>query len=145
MDPDVGIVEQMMTIDSSSLVLSNESWRQYVSLGIVAAVLVDILLGSPLANAFLKPLRDAQEQPQEKEDSDVKTASKSKERIDTDKVAQAAIERAQNTLELRNYLDARKTDWDRMEEMKRSLDREMQNLDEDLRKRQQSLDERTKK
>ena len=74
-----------------------------------------------------------------------KKASKSKERIDTDKVARAAIDRAQNALELRNYLDARKTDWDRMEDLKRNLDRDMQNLDEDLRKRQQSLDERTKK
>jgi hypothetical protein len=146
MSPDVGMVEQMITIQpSSSIIVSAEEWRQYVSLGIVAAVIVDIVLGSPIANLALKPLRDAQEQLQQEEESNTKKASRSKERIDTDKVAQEAIVRAQNALELRNYLESRKTDWDRMEDLKRNLDRDLQTLDEDLRKRQQSLDERTKK
>jgi hypothetical protein len=171
-------------------VVSYQEWRQYVSLAIVAGVLVDILLGSPLANALLKPLRDAQEQPPEDGDSEksgkrgLSNTERSKERIDTEKFAQAAIDRyvyppslygrvreavslsflltlfahwfallcsalsffnrANNALELKKYLENRKTDWDRMEEMKRNLDKSMQDLDEDLETRQKLLDERKK-
>eukprot|EP00934_Nitzschia_sp_Nitz4_P009478 Nitzschia sp. Nitz4//scaffold75_size92586//55304//55936//NITZ4_004859-RA/size92586-processed-gene-0.35-mRNA-1//-1//CDS//3329557717//9468//frame0 len=35
------------------------SLRPYISLGLILSVLVDICLGSPMANHFLKPLREA--------------------------------------------------------------------------------------
>ncbi|KAG7354698.1 hypothetical protein IV203_004054 [Nitzschia inconspicua] len=143
--PDGGIYENLDSASSSILIAAGE-WRQYVSLAVVAGVLIDILLGSPLANAALKPLRDAQGLSQEEteEEKAAKATARSKERIDSDKVAQAAIDKAQNVLELKKYLEARKTDWDRMEELKRDLDRNMQDLDEDLRARQESLDKKLK-
>lgn len=131
----------------SSITLAEESWRQYVSLVVIGAVLIDILLGSPLANLALKPLRpnDGKETEQPSKDAQAKIEiNKSRERIDSDKVAKAAIERAQNALELRRFLDERKTDWDRMEDMKRKLDAEMQVLDADLKAREASLNKESK-
>eukprot|EP00539_Tryblionella_compressa_P005398 CAMPEP_0178764768 /NCGR_PEP_ID=MMETSP0744-20121128/18016_1 /TAXON_ID=913974 /ORGANISM="Nitzschia punctata, Strain CCMP561" /LENGTH=210 /DNA_ID=CAMNT_0020420063 /DNA_START=17 /DNA_END=649 /DNA_ORIENTATION=- len=150
LDPHHGssIFMSMDSFSSSSLMVSVEVWRQYVALAVVAGVLVDILLGSPLANAALKPLRDAQEQLQDAEEGkDGKTTKRpsSKERIDSDKVAQDAIARAENALELKRYLEERKTDWDRMEELKRNLDKNMQELDEDLKARQGSLEQQETK
>jgi hypothetical protein len=136
---------------TTSLTIAAEEWRQYVSLAIVAGVLIDILLGSPLANAVLKPLRDAQavltkENGGSDDDRNNSSArARSKERIDSEKVAQEAINKAQNTLELKKYLEARKTDWDKMEDLKRSLDKTMQELDDDLQARQESLDKRGSK
>ncbi len=121
----------------SSITVAEESWRQYVSLVVIGGVLIDILLGSPLANLALKPMRGDQEEP--KSQDDTKQINRSRERIDSDAVAKAAIERAQNALELRRFLDERKTDWDRMEDMKRKLDADMQLLDEDLRAREESM------
>lgn len=138
------------TIDAtaaSSLIIAAQEWRQYVSLAVVAGVLLDIVLGSPIANAALKPLRDAQEELKEDEVTEeqkaAKAQSRSRERIDSDRVAQEAIDRAQNVLELKRYLEERKTDWDRMEDLKRDLDRNMQNLDEDLKARQEVLDRKS--
>lgn len=70
---------------------------------------------------------------------------KSKERIDTEKYAQAAIDKARNTLELRQFLDERKTDWDKMEDMKRKLDADMQDLDQDLADRNADFENRKSK
>jgi hypothetical protein len=139
-----GVSDSIKT--TTSLVIAAEEWRQYVSLAIVAGVLLDIVLGSPLANAALKPLRDAQESLQEEsaEQKAARAKARSKERIDSDKVAQEAIDKAQNALELRKYLDSRKSGWDRMEELKRDLDRNMQDLDEDLKARQEALDRKSK-
>jgi len=133
----------------SSLILADESWRQYVSLLLIGGVLIDILLGSPLANMALKPLRgDDQEQEEsnnkKNKNKNQETINRSRERIDSDAVAKAAIERAQNALELRRFLDEQKTDWDRMEEMKRKLDAEMQELDADLKAREESLKRKSK-
>ena len=132
------------TTDSfSSMILADESWRQYFSLLLIGGVLIDILLGSPLANMALKPLRgESQEQDEDSSNNKKKNAStinKSRERIDSEAVAKAAIERAQNALELKRFLEEKKTDWDRMEEMKRKLDAEMQELDADLKAREESL------
>lgn len=134
----------------SSLTLAGEeaSWRQYFSLLLIGGVLIDIVLGSPLANMALKPLRGDNYNEQDDDDDSNKTkqssnnsssSDRSRERIDSDAVAKAAIERAQNALELRRFLDERKTDWDRMEDMKRKLDAEMQELDADLKAREESL------
>ncbi|KAL3920877.1 MAG: hypothetical protein SGILL_003042 [Bacillariaceae sp.] len=126
-------------------------WRQYVSLALVAGVLLDIVLGSPIANMALKPLKDAQEGLSDDDNSDtaeLKAATqalqKSKERIDTDSVAQAALDKANNTLELKRYLEEQKSDWDKMEELKRDLDQKMLDLDDDLERRQETLDSKKK-
>jgi hypothetical protein len=113
-----------------------ESWRQYVPLAVSFAVITDILLGSPLANTLMAPLR-----PQSKKDTiDDKSKSNPKERIDTQALANAAIERARNTLELRRYLDENKTDWQKMEEIRKKMDQEMNELDAKLEERRKELE-----
>mmetsp|Transcript_25653 Transcript_25653/g.56256 ORF Transcript_25653/g.56256 Transcript_25653/m.56256 type:complete len:204 (-) Transcript_25653:168-779(-) len=126
-------------IDSSSLLVSVESWRQYVPLVISFGIIIDIVLGNPLANAVLKPMR-----PEEGKDNEEKNDNKprSRARVDAELIAQQALDKANNTLELRNFLEERKTDYDRMEEMKRKLDSTMQDMDEDMEARQKSIDER---
>lgn len=138
-----------ITSSFSTLVMAGDSsWRQYVSLAVIAGVLIDIVLGSPLANMLLKPMRGDQEEEGDDTGEGKKASgakndiTRSKERIDSEQVAKAAIDRAQNALELRRFLDERKTDWDRMEDMKRKLDAEMQDLDEDLQAREESLAKR---
>jgi hypothetical protein len=129
---------------SSLTLAAEESWRQYVPLVVAVAVIIDILLGSPLANMAMKPLRGDLEEGGEDDAAGGagRRVNRSRERIDTDQVAKAAIDRAQNALELRRFLDERKTDWDRMEDMKRKLDSDMQDLDEDLATREESLAKR---
>ena len=134
------------SVADAPLLLAAAEWRQYVSLALVAGVLLDIVLGSPLANMALKPLKDAQEGLQDDDASDeLKEAAaalqKRRERIDTDSVAQQALDKANNALELKQYLEANKSDWERMEELKRELDQRMVDIDEDLQQRQKKLDE----
>jgi hypothetical protein len=137
----------------SSLVLSGEveSWRQYVPLVVATGVIIDILLGSPLANTVMAPLRAGAEK-EEKENSigggrtqQQQQEQRSRERIDTTAVAQAAVDKAKNTLELKRFLDERKTDWDKMEDMKKKLDADMTKMDVDLETRAQDLDRRANK
>jgi predicted HicB family RNase H-like nuclease len=52
-----------------------------------------------------------------------------KERIDSEKVAQEAIDKARNSLELREFLDQQK---DPIEEARKALDKQMADLDEAL-------------
>ena len=113
-----------------------ESWRQYVPLAVSFAVITDILLGSPLANTVMAPLRP----PSKNDTIDDKSKSNPKERIDTQALANAAIERAKNTLELRRYLDENKTDWQKMEEIKKKMDQEMNELDAKLEERRKELE-----
>jgi len=129
-------------MDSSSLMVSAESVRQYVPLVVSVGVIIDILLGSPLANAVLKPMRPEGEDDGGEKDKKNSDKPKSKSRIDAELIAKNALDKANNTLELRNFLEERKTDYDRMEEMKRKLDASMQDLDEDMEARQKSIDER---
>ena len=117
----------------------SESWRQYVPLIVSVGIIIDILLGNPLASMVLKPMRPEQEVDKSKKKND---KPKSKARIDAELVAQQALDKANNTLELRKFLDESKTDYDRMEEMKRKLDSKMQDLDEDLAARQSEIDDR---
>lgn len=95
-------------------------------------VIGDILLGSPLANMIMAPMRPGNREDEETvlEKKSRPKVDTSKERIDTEKYAQAAINKARNTLELRQFLDERKTDWDKMEDMKKKLDADMQDWDE---------------
>lgn len=125
-------------VDSSSIMIS-ESWRQYVPLIVSVGIIVDILLGNPLANTILKPMRPEEEVDKSEKKND---KPKSKARIDAELVAKQALDKANNTLELRRFLDESKTDYDRMEEMKRKLDAKMQDLDEDLAARQSEIDNR---
>ena len=43
--------------DTPSLLLAQESWRQYIPLAVSAVVIVDILLGSPLLNLVVAPMK----------------------------------------------------------------------------------------
>ena len=143
-----------MMIDSSSVMLSaEETWRQYVPLIVSVGIIGDILLGNPLANLILAPMKrqtgidDDENNNNDDDGGDSTDVSKkrkgsSKARIDAEKVAREAIFKAQNTLELRKFLDDRKTDYDRMEDLKKELDSSMQDLDEDMAERQKKIDER---
>jgi hypothetical protein len=132
---------------SSSLVLADATWRQYVSLALVGGVLLDIVLGSPVANSVLKPLKGNEGEMDNEDDSSKKAAAvtRSKERVDSEQFAKDALARAENTLELRRFLDERKTDWDRMDEMKKSLDETMQEFDEDYQARGDALSKELEK
>lgn len=135
-------------VSSVNIAEGETTWRQYVSLALIAGVLLDIVLGSPLANTLLKPMRGEDEADSEVEEGIGRAADpgrrKSKERIDSEQVAQAALDKAQNALELKRFLDESKTDWDRMEEMKRKLDARMDELDEDLAAREETLAQKRK-
>ena len=123
---------------SSSILLAEESWRQYVPLAVSAIVIVDILLGSPLLNLVVAPMKRQAEKGGD-DDADNRLSSiaaqprvNPKERVDSEKVAQEALDRARNSLELREFLEAQKTDWDRMEEIRKKMDKQMADLDETL-------------
>ncbi|KAL7447867.1 hypothetical protein ACHAWC_000167, partial [Mediolabrus comicus] len=109
------LVPEISSFDSS-LVLSEspESWRQYVPLVVSVGVIIDILLGSPLANLALGPMRRASEKgatgdsTQDGSDNGggdnaggKVVVDKSKERVDSEAIAQAALDKAMGTLELR--------------------------------------------
>lgn len=140
---------------SSSMLVSSEteSWRQYVPLVVSVAVIIDILLGSPLANLALGPMRRASEKGATGSDNNAqdsnddvaaggslfsslggnggggKVVDKSKERVDSEAIAQAAIDKARNTLELKRFLEENKTDEQRYEEVRKKIERQMEELD----------------
>ena len=104
-----------------------ESWRQYVPLAVSGFVIVDILLGSPFVNAVMRKA-----QPEDEQVKDQPTSTNPKERIDSMAFAQAALDKAEATKELRQFLESSKTDWDRMEEMRKKMDSDMSSLDRKL-------------
>ena len=155
MIPDTEIQQQLSTSIStitSSLLLSEdgsvESWRQYVPLVVSVGVIIDILLGSPLANLALAPMKRASEQGSggETDDNDDgsgggslfssfgegedKAQSRSKERVDSEAIAQAALDKAMGTLELKRFLEENKSDEERYEDVRKKIDRQMQELDD---------------
>ena len=147
MDPSVGVsIAQQASAPSLLLADGSATWRQYVSLAVCAGVLLDILLGSPLANMALKPMKGDTDTEEGSGSASQPTGSlnKSKERIDSDAVAQSALDKATSSLELRQFLEERKTDWDRMEEIRKKMDADIQNLDEDLEAREKDLSSRKK-
>jgi hypothetical protein len=137
--------------------VASSSWRQYVPVVVIGLVLIDILLGSPIANSVLNKARsEASEDGGRRLDDNSmvrddfpadtgasllwgsrgknqskkrQTSYSSKPRIDVDAYAKAALERAEGVTQLRDYLESRKTDYDRMEDMKREMDRKMEELD----------------
>jgi hypothetical protein len=140
------VVDPSIIESSSSMMIADDSWRQYVFPVVTFGVLGDILLGSPLANAVLKPMKPTETDDEAEEQASTKIdVSRSKERIDSDKYAKDAIARAQNTLELRRFLDERKTDWDKMEDMKKALDEGMQDFDSGYQTREEAYAEELKK
>jgi hypothetical protein len=119
--------------DASSLLLAQESWRQYIPLAVSALVIVDILLGSPLLNLVVAPMKRQAEGEGGNETSMFQQPKVNpKERIDSEKVAQEAIDKARNSLELREFLDQQK---DPIEEARKALDKQMADLDETLDKK----------
>jgi hypothetical protein len=110
-------------------------------------VLLDIVLGSPAANSLLSIVRrkvDEKEEEQSTADATDGTSSSNltvnrkrrlqsesvKPRIDVDAVVDQAMQKAENIQSLREYLDARKTDSDRISDIRRLQDQQMARLDE---------------
>jgi len=112
---------------------TGETWRQYVPLAVSGFVLVDIALGSPAANKVLGAMRPPGDGDDAAKKATGRTVDQDKQKkmalIDTEAFAQAALDKASATLELRNYLDSNKSDWDKMEDIKREMDKQMQDLD----------------
>lgn len=126
----------MLPLDVSSqlVVAASEgeasSWRQYVPLVVSGAVIIDILLGSPVANTALRALNPKEESEEDTNKKHVSQTTSSKERIDSRKVADAAVQKAKYTLELRNYLESNKSDYDRMQDLKRQMDQQQAVLEQ---------------
>jgi hypothetical protein len=117
---------------SSTILLAEESWRQYVPLVVSLLVIVDILLGSPFANSVLGLARsqDGEKTPQEVEKAAKEATIKTKgERIDSSQVASAALERARNALEWNTERDKYKTDTQRMEDLRKKMDDQLRAMD----------------
>lgn len=136
----------------ASILLSAEGeaeWRQYVPLAVSCAVILDILLGSPLANAALGPMKRASEKGASGNNAQGSDGDgggsvggslfsnrgsggrvdRSKERVDSEAIAQAALFKAINTLELKRFLEENKTDEQQYEEVRKKIDRQMSELD----------------
>jgi hypothetical protein len=124
------------TSEAASASSSPSSWRQYVPLVVSGGVLTDIVLGSPVANKVMSGMRPPAEG--ETVDGDSKASSKTKvdpvaqkkqERVDTQAYARAALNKAENTLSLRKYLDENKSETEKMNDLKRIMDKQMEELD----------------
>lgn len=144
MDPMVeSVFMSTMTSSSSStfLLAAEESLRQYIPLVVSALVIVDILLGSPAANAVLGSIRpkeqsflDSGEQAEQDNvsrpfGSSTTPGNTQRERVDTTEVAKAALERARTALEWNTEREKYKTDEQRMEEIRRKMDDQMRDFD----------------
>jgi len=125
---------------SAAMILAEtESWRQYIPLVVSVGVIADILLGSPLANLALAPMKNAAMGDEENVDSEgggIGISSKRKrlinnpnERVDTDAIGKAAVEKARNSMELRRFLEENKSDKDKYEEMGKKIDAMAQEFD----------------
>lgn len=55
-----------------------------------------------------------------------------KERVDSDAFAQAALEKARYSMELRRYLEANKTNEQRYDEMREKIEKQTQELEDNL-------------
>jgi hypothetical protein len=117
--------------------ISAATWKQYLSLGVILIVILDIVLGSPLLNMVTAPLK---RRVLLEEDSTSTTSpnmdinqprlgttrwDKGKERVDTEAIAKEALDKANNAIGLRDYLERNKTDKDRMEQLQREIDRKL--------------------
>jgi 5-hydroxyisourate hydrolase-like protein (transthyretin family) len=120
----------MATPFSSTILLAaEESWRQYVPLAVSLFVILDILLGSPMANSVLGLVRTKDDDATEEKVAKQATIKTKGERIDSSQVAEAALERARNALEWQTERDKYKTDAQRMEELRRKMDDQLRAMD----------------
>ena len=116
------------TASSTTLLLAEESWRQYVPLAVSALVIVDILLGSPAANSILGVVRGEAEKAGEQEEAPRLVKTKG-ERIDSSEVANSALEKARNAMEWQTYKESTKREEDRMEELRKKMDAQLAEFD----------------
>eukprot|EP00804_Cyclotella_cryptica_P020642 CCRYP_003463-RA/>CCRYP_003463-RA protein AED:0.31 eAED:0.30 QI:0/0/0/1/0/0/2/0/151 len=128
--------------DVSSFLLTSdtESWRQYVPLVVSVAVIIDILLGSPLANLALGPMRRASEKGSMGDSSSNSGSSNfpsgnslfsmGDAKGSGTTIAKAAIDKARNTLELKQFLEENKTNEQKYDEIRRKIDKQMDELDQ---------------
>lgn len=131
---------------ASTLLAVSEEWRQYVPLVVISLVLVDIVLGSPLANLALSPMRRAAEKAEEQDDSGAgnfglgkalnpnlggasDVLKNPKERVDTASIAQDTLDKARGTLELMEYLENNKSNEQLYEEARKKMDKQFEELD----------------
>ena len=145
-----------LPLSSSSLYLSaTEGWRQYVPLVVISFVIVDILLGSPVANLALAPMRRAAEKGEAAGDDEAEGGggggmfglgqalnpslgsrenmlSSKAERIDSNAIAQQVLDKAKGTVELMDYLEANQSDEQRYEKIRKELDKQMAEVDDKL-------------
>lgn len=135
--PDIAIAAATETASSI------DNLRQYVPLGVSVLVIIDILLGSPMANGLLNKARptanDTTNELLNFDDTNSRQSQNnkpSKERIDSQKVAQAAIQRARYTLELRSFLDAQR---DPVVELQRKMDQQETLLEQNQKKLQAEM------
>ena len=106
---------------------ASQEWRQYFVLAVILGVLLDILLGSPLANAALSPIRGAAEVDEiSREEEQNDSQSQNTARVDTDAIVQDALDKATGIRELNDYLEKNKTDKQRIEELARKIDKQLE-------------------
>ena len=127
---------------SPLLIAETEEWRQYVLLFVSLGVILDVLLGNPLANLALSPMKRAAMENDENNDdreggdnassamsSAKKFVANPRERVDTEQVGLAALEKARYSMELRKFLEENKTDEQKYEEIRKKIDREAAKYD----------------
>ena len=130
---------------------TTETWRQYVPLAVICTVLLDIVLGSPIANLALAPMRRAATKDAEGAGAGGGADGSGgeggmfgggmginsmvsgggggsgdignrKERVDTAAIAQTTLDKARGTVELMEYLEQNKSDEQRYDEIRKKLD-----------------------
>ena len=138
---------------TSTLLAVSQEWRQYVPLVVICLVLVDIVLGSPLANLALSPMRRAAEKAEDQQGRDGDDGGQAgsnfglgkalnpnlggggdvlknpKERVDTASIAQGTLDKARGTLELMEYLENNKSNEQLYEEARKKMDKQFEELD----------------
>ena len=80
----------------------------------------------------LRPMRRAAGESFEDSDDSSGFVKNPKERVDCDAVAQAAVEKARFSMELRQFLEENKTDDQRYEEIRKKIDRQADMLEKNL-------------
>jgi len=119
-----------------------ESWRQYVPLGVSCFIILDILLGSPVVNIILSPMRNAVEKDAE-ENGGVVSPQKTAQpkygnkfndpmmgngsRIDVDELVRQTKMKLSDKKDLEDYLERTKTDEDRIKDLKNKIQRQLDN------------------
>eukprot|EP00587_Corethron_hystrix_P012808 CAMPEP_0113314282 /NCGR_PEP_ID=MMETSP0010_2-20120614/10400_1 /TAXON_ID=216773 ORGANISM="Corethron hystrix, Strain 308" /NCGR_SAMPLE_ID=MMETSP0010_2 /ASSEMBLY_ACC=CAM_ASM_000155 /LENGTH=160 /DNA_ID=CAMNT_0000170527 /DNA_START=98 /DNA_END=580 /DNA_ORIENTATION=- /assembly_acc=CAM_ASM_000155 len=131
-----------------SIVLANadgESWRQYVPLAVSCFVILDILLGNPVVNLILSPMRRAADKAAEEKDG-ISTQSMPQPRatlrpkmsnkyndpmigdgrsIDVDELVRQTKSALEDKAEFEEYLEKTKTDVDRINDLKNKIERQL--------------------